>query len=259
MKGAQSLEKTLIKSKAFFRRNSPTILTCVGAVGVVATAVFTAKAALKSADILETAKEEKGEELTKMEMVKTVAPVYIPAIAVGVITISSIFGSNALNKKKQAALIGAYTALDQSFREYRRKIENVYGESSADLIKNELAKDRYEEAAIEKVENGKELFYDEYSKRYFESTKEQVRRAEYNLNRNLVMRDYAYLNEWYEELGIPKLDEGYSLGWSMGQCMDMYWQSWIDFTHSKIVLDNGRDCIIIRMMEEPIPDFENYG
>lgn len=37
-----------------------------------------------------------------------------------------------------------------------------------------------------------------------------------------MMRDYAYLNEWYEELGIDTLDEGFDYGWTPCMLMDMY-------------------------------------
>lgn len=54
------LQKVLLKSQGYIKRNSATILTCVGAVGVVTTAVLTAKAAPKASKILEEAKAEKG-------------------------------------------------------------------------------------------------------------------------------------------------------------------------------------------------------
>ena len=44
----------------FLRRNSSTILTCAGGVGVVATAVLTAKATPKAMRLLEEARNEKG-------------------------------------------------------------------------------------------------------------------------------------------------------------------------------------------------------
>lgn len=257
MKDSRTLQKLSLKSKGFFRNNSATILTTVGAIGVVGTAVLTAKATTKANDILEEATIEKGEKLTVKEKIVAAGPTYIPAILMGTATIACIFGANILNKRHQAALISAYTMLDQSYKQYQSKVEEFYGEGSNENIKNEIAKDEYKKVSI-RVDDGKELFYDDYSKRYFESTKEKVKQAEYTLNRNLVMRDYAYLNEWYDELDLDLLDEGYKLGWTMGQCMDMYWQPWIDFAHSKIELDDGRVCNVIRMMEEPIPDFEDY-
>lgn len=254
----RNMNGLLNKSKHFWNKNASTILTSVGAVGVVATSVSTVKATTKASQLLEDAKTEKGECLTKTEKVKVALPSYIPVIALGAATIVCIFGANALNKRQQASMAGAYVFLDQTYKEYKSKVNSMYGDDAESQISEEIARNKYEQTGVPPNENGKELFYDEYSKRYFESTIEEVQRAEYRLNRDMVMRDYAYLNEWYEHIGLPPIDGGYSLGWSIGQCMDMYWQSWIDFTHSKVIMDDGRECHIIRIMEEPIIDFEEY-
>lgn len=257
MKNSRTLQKLSFKSKGFLRNNSATILTSIGAIGVIGTAVLTAKATTKANGILEEAKIMKGENLTVKEKIVVAGPTYAPAILIGTATIACVFGANILNKRHQAALISAYTMLDQSYKQYKNKVDELYGEGSSNDVLKAIAEDEYEKISI-RVDDEKELFYDEYSNRYFESTKEKVKEAQYTLNRNLVIRDYAYLNEWYEALDLDLLDGGYELGWTMGQCMDMYWQPWIDFTHSKIELDDGRECNVIRMIGEPIPDFENY-
>ena len=53
------------KSRLYLRRSSPTILCCVAAVGVVGTAIASAKAVPKAMKLLENATEEKGEKLSK--------------------------------------------------------------------------------------------------------------------------------------------------------------------------------------------------
>ena len=83
----------------FMKRNSATILTCIGAAGVAATAVLSATQTPKALRLIEEAKKEKGEELTKVEVVKAAAPAYIPAVAVGGATEACILGSNVLNKR----------------------------------------------------------------------------------------------------------------------------------------------------------------
>ena len=243
--------------KLFFQNNAPTILTWMGTVGVVATSVAAVKATPKAITLLEQAKKNKGEKLTKIEKVKTVYPVYIPATLIGVSTVACIFGANILNKRKQAAITSAYALLDSSYKEYKNKIIELYGKDTDEEVREEIAKDKYEESNI-KVSEGKTLFYDEYSKRYFESTIEKVQQAEYYLNRDLTMRDYAYLNEFYEHIGIEPIDPGWELGWSVGACFAMYWQNWIDFGHPKITMDDGRECIRIVMFQEPVIDFEDY-
>lgn len=247
------LEKSIHKSKVFLRKQTPTILTFIGGAGVVATSVMTAKATVKAVDILDQVEKAKGEELTNREKVLLVGRMYIPPVLVGATTLACIFGANFLNKRGQAALISSYTLLDRSYKEFRDKAEELYGDDITNKIIEEIAKDRYEE-----VEDEGQLFYDEYSKQYFVSTLEKVQRAQYNINRNLVLRDYAYLHEWYEDFDMVSPDPDYNLGWSMGQCMDMYWQSWIDFANTKTVLDDGRECYIVRMLCDPIPDFADY-
>lgn len=257
MKVPQSVQKLSFKSKGFVKRNAPTILTCVGAAGVVGTAVLTAKATTKANQLLANAEKEKGEELTVKEKFITAGPSYIPAIIMGAATITSIFGADFLNKKKQAALISAYTMLDQSYKEYKKKVGELYGEESDIAIRESIAEDKLEETKVS-VAEGEELFYDDYSKRFFTSTKAKVQHAQYELNRNMVMRDYAYLNEWYELLDMEPIDPDYIRGWSVGQCMDMYWQPWLDFSQSKQVSDDGQEYTIIYMLEEPIVDFADY-
>ena len=241
----------------FIKRNAPTILTSLGGVGVVATAVATAKATPKALTLLEEAKNEKGEELTKLEVVKVATPSYIPAILFGVGTIACIFSANILNKRNQAAIMSAYALLDSSFKEYKAKVVDVYGEDANNKIKEELAKDGYEETEIE-VEDDKKLFYDEYSGRYFNSTLSDVMAAEYRLNRDLIMRGYVYLNEFYEYLGLEPIESGFKLGWSPGANLDYYWQEWVDFNHHRVTMDDGLECCIVTMLSEPILDFEDY-
>lgn len=253
------MNKLVHRSKLFLDRNAPTILTCLGGAGVIVTSVLAVKATPKALYLLEETKEEKGEELTKLEIVKTAAPAYIPSAIAGAATIACIFSANILNKRQQAALMSAYALIDSSYKEYKNKVQDLYGEEANARIREEIAKDNYDEEYNDEEEDGKQLFFDYFSNRYFRSTIEDVQRAEYRINRTLVMRDYAYLNEFYELLGIEPIESGYIFGWSNGACMDRYWQSWIDFTHEKVTTDDGLECYIIVMQNEPIVDFENYS
>ena len=251
------MNKLLRSSKTFLKRNSSTILTCVGAAGVVSTSVMAVKATPKALSLLEKAKEEKGENLTKLETVKIAGPAYIPAVIVGVSTIACIFGANILNKRQQAALMSAYALIDNSYKEYKSKVEELYGDGINSQIQNEIAKDKYEENDIS-VNNGKELFFDAFSSRYFESTMEDVIKAEYDLNRVLASNYGIYLNEFYEFLGLDPVNYGNYLGWSSCKLVETYWSSWVDFDHEKITMDDGLECTIITMLMEPTFDFENY-
>lgn len=250
------MNNLLTGSKLFLKRNGSTILTCIGAAGTIGTAILAVKATPKAILLIEEAEKEKEEELTTLETICVAAPAYIPSVAMGVSTLVCIFGANSLNKRQQAALTSAYALLNTSYKEYKDKFKELYGEEASNRVIEEIAKDKYEEEETE--DDGKELFYDEYSGRYFRSTLYDVQQAEYMINREMIMRGYVYLNEFYEALDIEAIDGGNELGWSPGACLDYCWQEWIDFTHSKVEMEDGMECHIIRMIVEPILGFEDY-
>ena len=251
----------------FLKRNASTILTCIGGAGVIFTTVTAVKATPKAMTLIEESKHEKGRELTTYEVIKTAGRTYIPTILVGIGTLSCIFGASVLSKRQQASLMAAYTLIDTSFKEYKNKVKELYGEETHQEIVNsimvEKAEDMYFHSAyfatscdlpLEEDRSEPRLFYDEYSNRYFETTIEQVLSAEYHLNRNYVLRGYAYLNELYEFLGLSATEYGSVLGWAP---LDegMYW---IEFNHRKVVMDDGLECYILELPFEPRIDFDEY-
>lgn len=251
------VNELLRKSQLFCKRNASTILTSVGGAGVVATTVMAVKATPKALILLEEAKKEKGEELTKLEVVKAAGPVYIPTILVGASTIACIFGANILNKKHQAALMSAYALLDNSYKDYKQKVLETYGEDGEREIRTEIAKDKFKEQEVEHEDDGKNLFYDEYSQRYFRATNETVLRAEYEVNKEVTTNFYATINELYDMVGLEKIDGGNNIGWSSSQMYEMYWSDWVDFWHEKVELEDGMTCYILHYTD-PILDFDDY-
>lgn len=247
----------------FIKRNASTILTCIGVTGVMATAVMVAKETPKALSLLEDAKEKKGEELTKWEKVKIAGPVYVPSIVTGAATIACIFGSNVINKRHQASLMSAYALLDSSYREYKKKIDELYGEEAGKYIREEIAKDKYAGDST-LTDDNKELFFDFYSGRYFESTKEAVMWAQYETNRAMFVNGAVCLNEYYELLGLEQLPEYENIGWSCGQIEEMYWHPWIEFDYEETVIEEeseyseGIECTIIHFPMEPFMGYLDY-
>lgn len=248
------MAKLFYHSKLFFKRNGSTILSCIGGVGVVVTCVMAVKATPKALSLIEQEEEKKGEKLTNFEVVKTTAKIYIPTVVTGTATIACIFGANVLNKRQQASLMSAYALIDNSYKEYKNKLKELYGEEAhqkiVDSIAIEKAQDTYIHSeclctscnlATEDHSSEPKLFYDEYSNRYFESTIEQVITAEYHLNRNYVLGGGAPLNMLYEFLGLEPTDYGSAVGWAIDDD-ELYW---IDFNHRKVTLDDGLECYII--------------
>lgn len=249
--------------QSFTKRNTPTILTCLGAVGVVATTIMAVKETPKALSLLEAAKEEKGEVLTKFEKFKIAGPVYLPSVITGTATIACIFGSNIMSKNQQATLMSAYALLDNSYKEYKKKTEELYGEEAGQQIRGEIAKDKYVGDVV-LSDDDKELFYDFYSGRYFESTKEAVLRAEYETNRSMFVNYSVGLNEFYDLLGLETRPEYEMLGWTCGQIEEMYWHPWVEFDHEETIIEAGSEeheglkCTIIYMPFEPFIDYLEY-
>ena len=209
-----------MNAKLFLKRNSSTILTALGGAGVVATALTAVKSTPKVIKLIEVYEEQKGEDLTTLEKIKVAGPHYIPSILIGAGTIACIFGANILNKRNQASLISAYALIDNSYKEYKKKMTELYGDEAHKEVISSIAKDKYTDDI--RVSDDKQLFYDEFSHRYFESTLEDVIKAEYNTNRQLQCNGGVYLNEYYEFLGLEPNPGGTELGWSSGILVSLF-------------------------------------
>lgn len=243
------------------KRASPTILTILGAAGVVGTAVLAVKATPKAMQLIEEADYEKRRDqddvLTPMETVKVAWKPYIPAASVGLATIVCILGANGLNRKQQAAITSAYILLDNTYREYQKKVRELYGPEVDSAVRREVAKETPPKP--EDIPSGDELlFFDFFSGRYLNRPIEQVIDAEYQLNRKFIHKDYVTLNEWYELLGMEAVDFGDMLGWSVSAGEAFYNYQWIDFEHELQTMDDGLECYIIHMTNPPTADFMDY-
>lgn len=253
MKVIDKLRGAIGRSKLYFKRRAPTILSFAAVAGVGVTAVLAAKAAPKAERIRK--ERERNDKYETAKTAVSAVSVYIPAVVVGISTASCILGANVLNKRRQAALVSAYVLLNEAHKEYKKKAVELFGSDACSKIHEELAKDRYDEEKPDISDGEKILFYEEYYGDYFESTKEQVLLAEYHFNRNFALRGYAELNEFYEFLGLPKTEAGSVLGWSLDAGEEYYGYSWIDFEHDIVTLDDGLECCLISMPFPPTADY----
>lgn len=255
---ARVLNKSLLKLK----KSSPTILSCVASVGVIATVILAIKATSKAIDSIEEAGDEKAdnqwinnEEITDLTIWETVGVAwkyYIPTIIVGTATITCIIGANALNKKQQEALTSAYILLESSYREYTNKVKEIYGDEVDRNIRNSIIDEKFVEVNNGTVNENDEkfIFYEQHHDSFFEMSMADFYHTLYHINRNFQLRGYTTLNEFYEFLGIDTIPSGDVLGWS---CDYMYANGLVpmlDFNLMKRTLDDGLEYYII------YPDFE---
>lgn len=262
----RTLQQLTYRTQQYLKTHSSTILTCIGAAGVVVTAVTAVKATPKALRLLEEATDEKGEDLTKLEAVKVAGPAYIPSVLIGASTIACIFGANALNKQQQAALTSAYALVDNAYKEYREKVKELFGEETDIQIRDAIIKDKVKDdwhaytpglnSLI--LPDDKRLFYDEIGRRYFEARPGDVFNAEYHLNRNFTLRGCANLNEFYMFLGLEETEEGEALGWSADDFLESGMGPWIDFDHRTVTLEDGLECIAISSLLGPDIGYDIY-
>ena len=130
----QAISTVLHKSGLYINKYSPVALSCIASVGVVVTAVVAVKATPKAVVKIhaDSRKNHDGDPYayTKQEAVASAWKCYIPAVAIGASTIACIMGANALNRRQQAALTSAYALVQNSYKEYKDKLKELYGEET---------------------------------------------------------------------------------------------------------------------------------
>lgn len=265
-----SVQKVLHKTELCIRKYSPVALSCIASIGVIVTAFAAVKVTPKAVDLIhaDSRKKHDGDPYaySKKEAIVSAWKCYIPAVAIGASTIACIIGANALNKRQQAALTGAYALVRRSYNEYKDKLKELYGEDAHNAIVDSIVKEKCKDISITSTGgwynstldfgDGMEpeitrTFYDAFSQRYFESTIEKVIQAEYHLNRNFMFAGTIPLNDFYEFLGLEKTEFGDTVGWSSVNG-DIYW---IDFNHHRLTLDDGMEIYAIEMVFEPTSDW----
>ena len=234
-------------------KHSPEILTGIGIAGMITTTVLAVRATPKAIQLIEEAKKDEGkDELTPVETIKATWKVYIPATVTCVVSTACLIGASRVNIKRNAALATAYKLSETALAEYREKVIEVMGENKERQVREAVDKEHVENNPVTKTEviitgNGSSLCYDHLAGRYFESTIDNIKRAESRLNYLLVRDDYVSLNDFYEEIGLEYTKLGYEMGWNVRDG-----EIEIDFTTQ--MSNDGRPCIVVNFITPP-----NYG
>lgn len=242
----------------FIKRNMPTILSIGAAVGVVVSNILTNKASIKATLKVDEIEKKKHRELTFIEEVKVVAPIYAPSIVVGAATIGCIFGSNFLNKKQLAALAGAMSILQANFKRYRTEVVNEVGKEKEENIwkasrpnGESLYKTVSEQESKFVDTTGLTFFIDSLTDEGFYTDKATVESAILKLNRKLQMNpnQTVTLNEFRNDLDLHPTNFGNIVGWSKID-VDEYdtTDPWIDI---QLVPFENTDGYYIRYLSLP--------
>jgi Family of unknown function (DUF6353) len=266
--------------------NSTTILTGVGVAGAITTTYLTGRATFKAAklidderrrvryptdpdsreaflaeneDLTEEARlrrmERRDLDLTTFEKVKLVWRLYIPPGTMLVVTVSAILVANKIASKKVAALTVASGISERALKEYKEKIVERFGDRDERKIRDEIAQERVNNHPVNAREvilagTGEVLCFDMLTGRYFQSTVEEIKRAENKINHDLVNFMSASLSDFYDEIGLPPTSYTDSVGWNMNNRMEVQF--------STVMSSDNRPCIAIDFVNPPIADFHRH-
>lgn len=220
--------------------NAPALLTAFGAVGVVGTAVLTAKATFEAAEQIRQAEQERSVKLTGMddspftlttsEKVKLVWPLYIGAVSSGVLSCGAIVMSHRISSKRAAVLAAAYALNENKLEEYQDKIKEKFGAKKESEARTELAQKRinedydHNEVLLDEGDN-KVLIREDYTGRFFWSTIEDVNRAVNEVNMQLMRsKDRAVrMSDFHRRLGLSNVSLSDCMGWTVDEPLDIEW------------------------------------
>lgn len=247
--------KTVMKLK----KHSPEILVIAGIAGTVVSAVLACKATTKVAEILDETKgtldtihegmetgaingqeytTEDGKKDTVVVYAQTgmkLAKLYAPAIILGTLSITSILASNNILRKRNVALGAAYAAIDKSFKEYRGRVIERFGEQVDTELKYGIKAKKFEEIEVD-PETGKEKkvkktvmvadpnLQSDYAVYFDSKSRNYETNPDYNrmflkaqqafANDKLQTRGHLFLNEVLDDLDLPRTPAGQIVGWT---------------------------------------------
>ena len=168
---------------------------------------------------------EPTEELTPWESVCVGAEVYWKPIIYELCGITFIILAHNADIKRLGGAIAACKLSEKELNEYKDATIKTVGENKERLIrdsiiKNEINENPPNDNEVILIEGGNTLFYDENSGRYFRSSMAKIESAVNAINRKLIVNYDIRLNDFYDEIGLPPIEIGDNLGWTIENTMD---------------------------------------
>ena len=162
-----------------------------------------------------------------------VAKLYAPAVAVGVAGVGCVLASHDIMKKRNVALSAAYLTVDKSFKEYKQRVVDRFGEEvekeirygikAEEIVETVMDEEGNETTVTETVKTMNPTLYSDYARFFDEASPCWQNDPEYNLMFLRAQQQYAndllrakgrlFLNDVYEMLGIEKTKAGQIVGW----------------------------------------------
>ena len=243
------------------------LLTGFTASCIIGTAVSAAKGGQEASERLKLLEKSHITDMVDLEgpstfeKIKTVAPCYGWSALFMTGALIGLFGSHRYNSQVNSALFSAYTLIDKAYADYRQKNVELHGKECDDEIMMKLAEIEYQHVmSFGKEEDiiifdGDELYYDEFSGRWFKSTKQEIDMAEQFINEVFNTSGYCELSVYYDQLGLNEVEYGNLLGWSQHMGHSTYGYTWIHIKYEDKVSECGIPYTSISFPFRPTIDF----
>lgn len=270
-----NVPKVIKSAQKTISKHSPEILTAVGIAGMITTTVLAVKATPKALELIDEEKKRRNQELVKqakkngddectqisklkpVEVVKVAWKPYLPAVLTCLASTGCLIGANSVHVRRQAALYSAYKLSETAFTEYREKTKEVVGEEKEKEIRTKVSEDRvtnliFHEDGVVHTGNGSTLFFEPISKTVFRSSKNSIDKSINDLNWKMTNGNEPYisLEEFLDELKLPKYALGNELGWRTDKGL-------IEVTYTPSVTDIGEPCLSVDFLVPPEWDFDS--
>lgn len=273
--------KALGRGSLYAQKYSPELLTTVGVVGIVASAILASRATLKlegvlheGSERLETAHFLRDEHGDQKAVVKAYArnsfeivKLYGPPVTLGALSIVCVIGAQGILRKRIVALTAAYKSLETAYSAYRERVSDRYGEEAErsifyDLheVENVDPETGKKTKALEPLDPMKTSvharWFDKDNPNWSVSYEDNLSFLQMQQNYHnhvLQSRGHVLLNDVYESLGFERTSEGAILGWVSGaqsegdDFIDFGFYSLIDSgtrTNRAILMDFNIDGIV---------------
>lgn len=267
MKATNMISRNTLQIK----KHSPELLMGAGIFGTIVGTVLACKATTKAGDIIKE-KNKAVEDMNvclneedinydendyKKDLTTVYAQtgvklfkLYAPAIGVMAVSFVAIIAGHKVLKKRNAAIMAAYVAVDKGFKKYRKNVVERFGEE----VDKELRFNLKSKEVTKKDKNGNKMKVKEYSidenenplegvseyAKFFDASSSNFEKdPEYNkmflrrqqdyANEKLKSQGHLFLNEVYDMLDIPRTKAGQVVGWVYNKNGEGPGDNYIDF------------------------------
>lgn len=198
--------------------------TTLGLASMACSVISAARSTPKYKLILDDIKIDNEGVITTGDKIKAGVKSYLPAILFFIGGTACIINGNWIYKSRLTSVMTALSLAENKLDKTTAKIVEKFGEEKCEEVRNEIAEDDFNSIPnvndnicnVRKV--GDELCFDSFSGRPFWSTVNKIEHAVNEIN-NMLLRspfcgETVTLNDFYDELGLPRIEVGGYLGWN---------------------------------------------